>query len=166
LLESEITLAVLLILAVVLVFQKNIAGAALLGGLFVSVVLFRTLPQMKSLKAFGVEAQWFRDVKEKIEARNAGVAEVRTDLQHLTERTKVLEQRDLPIGPDLQQLNSIASSANEKLTIVESANTALDALLSKGPLSWVEDGGTITIVKMGGPTGLIKVGDDPNGKRS
>ena len=132
-LENDITALVLLVLTVALVLADRIAGASLLGGLFVAVVLFSTLPRMKSWKGLGLEVEWFREFTEKVHVSTTGTAEVRTELQRLTEDIKVLNERpDLPAGtlPALQQLNSIASSANEKLTIVENANTALDTLLN------------------------------------
>jgi hypothetical protein len=112
------------------------------------------------------EVQLFQQVTE---ISTTGTAELRTEFQHLNHGIQVLskalsERQDLPPEtiPALQQLNSTATLAGQKLTIVENANTALDALLSKGPVSWVEDGSTITLFKKGEP--ILKLGGDPKDK--
>ena len=148
-----------------LVLADRIAGASVLALLFVVVVLFRTLPRMKSLKALGVEAEWFQEVTEKVHVSTTGTAELRAELRRMVEDIKVLNERqDLPPEtlPALQQLNSTASLANQKLTIVENANTALDTLLSKGTtFEFVPSSAHLTISR-GEP--ILKVGGDPNDK--
>ena len=161
-LENDATALLQLVLSVVLALANRILGASLLAALFVAVVFFRTLPRMKSWKGLGVEVQWFQEVTESFQASKTGTAELRSELQRITEEIGVLrEQRDLPA---LQQLSNSASLANQKLTIVESANTDLDMLLSKGPITWVHEGSTITIYKKGEP--IIKVGGDPSDEHS
>jgi hypothetical protein len=150
-LEHDITSLVLLLLTVGFVFAGQIAGASLLFALFFTVSLFRTLPRMKSWKVLGTEVEWYEAVKETALAITNGTAELHTDFQSIDKKFKISP-------PDLQQWSSIASSANEKLKVVESANTALDTLLSQGFRTWAEDGGTITISKGNEPgkTGLMR----------
>src|SRR5260370_36519791 len=76
LLESDIRAFPLLIFAVFFALAGNIAAASLVGGLFVAVVLFRTLPRMKSWKGFGLEIEWFQEVTKNHHISTAGTAEL------------------------------------------------------------------------------------------
>ena len=70
------------------------------------------------------------------------MAGARPSAARLNEEVKAISARkDLPSDaiPALRQLNSTSVLANEKLTIVENANTALDALLNEGPRLLVDE---------------------------
>jgi hypothetical protein len=139
-LENDIVAFLLLLVTVVLAILDRIAGASLLGGLFVVVVLFRTLPQMKSFKGAGFQVE-YRDALKNIETSRTSTAAVRTELDQIKHDTRaLLERKDLPQETilSIEQVNSTADLAGQKLQIVESANTALDQWL-KSPLSRIEN---------------------------
>ena len=56
--------AVCLLVSVALAIADKVAAGTLTAGLFVMLVLFRYLPQMESLKAFGIEAKWRERLRE------------------------------------------------------------------------------------------------------
>jgi hypothetical protein len=61
------TAGVLLIIAVILALFDRVAAGSLVAALFVVVALFDFLPQMESFAAFGIKAQWRKQLNEATE---------------------------------------------------------------------------------------------------
>ena len=60
----KVTAGVLLIIAVILALLDRVAAGSLVAALFVVVALFDFLPQMESFAAFGIKAQWRKQLNE------------------------------------------------------------------------------------------------------
>jgi hypothetical protein len=130
LLENDLLALILLTVAVVLAAVDRIAGASLVAGLFVAFVLLRTLPQMKSFKGMGFEAQW----RETVQTSETAALDLRTELSHLKDEFKAISVRtDLPseVIPALKRVNSTFQIAEDKITVVQNANTKLEALFNE-----------------------------------
>jgi hypothetical protein len=59
-----LTATILLIIAVILALLDRIAAGSLVAALFVVVALFHFLPQLESFAAFGIKAQWRKQLDE------------------------------------------------------------------------------------------------------
>jgi hypothetical protein len=63
----KVTAGVLLVIAVILALLDRVAAGSLVAALFVVVALFDFLPQMESFAAFGIKAQWRKQLNEATE---------------------------------------------------------------------------------------------------
>jgi len=117
--------AVCLLVSIALAIADRVAAGTLTAGLFVMLVLFCYLPQMESLKAFGIEAKWRERLREADEILRK-LKQSATASAHLTYHTlgwgsrmgglrwrqkqKLAEEVDavlLDLGVESQQLSAL-----------------------------------------------------------
>jgi hypothetical protein len=69
----KITAAILLLISIVLALLDRIAAGSLVAALFVVVALFDFLPQLESFAAFGIKAQWRKQLDDELPAEDAAI---------------------------------------------------------------------------------------------
>jgi hypothetical protein len=164
LVENNATASVLFILVVLLILAGNHYAGSALGLLLLGIFLIRKLPELKSLHILGlVSAEWRRQVERKELISVDASAESKQKIQEVESTSKQLlldhkEKLPADVIAALQQMTSNATLAVEKLTIVESANTDVVALLRRGPVSWIHDGSTVTAYEERAPS--LTIGSD------
>lgn len=166
LVETNITSSVLLILVVLLLLAGNIYAGSALGILLLAIFLIRKLPELKSLSVTGLfKAEWYKQVVLKERESADATAEVRPYVEEFKRVTKELldkkEYLQIPssVIQNIEKMNGTATVLDEKLTIVETANNEVKALLSRGPVSWIDGNGVLhTAFEMSEP--MLKIPPD------
>jgi hypothetical protein len=110
---------ILLVFTIGLTLFDHVAAGALMAGLFIVVTLLHYLPQMEIFKAFGVEVKF---VARRAEEAVSTVAKLDQPIKELTARKDSLPAE---VVPTIEKLNAAFTTANDKVTELAQANSAL-----------------------------------------